>query len=69
MPNFFHHILAIELFQISKDKKNFGKLVISQICGFFWHFLALFDTFTSRYNDFDIKIKFSDYFYSYEHFI
>ena len=68
-PNFFHHILAIDVFQISQNKNNFGKRVISPICGFFWHFLALFDTFTTVYNHSDIKFKFSGYFYPYKHFI
>ena len=62
-PNFFHHILAIDVFQISQDKKNSGKRAISLICGFFQNFLALFDTFTTRYNHSDIKFKFSGYFY------
>ena len=57
------------LFSKNRMKKNFGKSVISPICGFFRHFLALFDTFTSRYNDFDIKFKFAGYFYPYKHFI
>ena len=32
-------------------------------------FLALFDTFTTRYNDSGMKLKFSSYFYPYKHFI
>jgi hypothetical protein len=44
-PNFFHHILAIDIFQISQDKKFWGIRVISSIFGFFRHFLALLDTF------------------------
>ena len=64
-PHFFHHILAIDLFQISLDKFFFGKRVLSPICGFFRHCLAFFDTFTTRYNHSDIKLKFSDY----KHFI
>ena len=68
-PNFFHHILAIDLFQISQDNFFFGKRTISPICGFFRHFFALFDTLTSRYNDFDIKFNFFCYFYPYKHFI
>ena len=68
-PNFFHHILAIDIFQISQDKFFFVKRVLSPICGFFWYFLALFDTFTSRYNDFNIEFQFSGYFYPYKHFI
>jgi hypothetical protein len=35
---------------------------------FFVIFLALFDTFITRYNDSDIKFKFSGYFYSYKSF-
>ena len=40
----------------------FGKRVISQTCGFFEHFLALFDPFTTRYNDPGIKFEFFDKF-------
>ena len=58
-PIFFHHILAIELFQISQDKKEIGKRVISSICGFFQYFLALFDTLTTRYDHSHIKFEFS----------
>ena len=47
----------------------FEKRVISSICGFFGILLALFDTFTTRYDDLDIKSKFSGYFYPYKHFI
>ena len=36
---------------------------------FFDNFLAFFDTFTTRYNDSDMKLKFSGYFYSYKRFI
>ena len=61
--------LLLDTFQICQDKIFFGKRVISPICGFFWHFLALFDTFITRYNDSDIKFKFSGYFYPYKHFI
>ena len=67
-PIFFHHILAIDTCQISQDKIFFGKRVISPICGFFGHFLALFDTFITRYNDSDIRFKFSGYSYSYKSF-
>jgi hypothetical protein len=65
---FFHHILAIDVFQISQDKKNSGKRVISPICVFFGIFWALFDTFSTIYNDSDIKFKFSGYFFSYKSF-
>jgi hypothetical protein len=41
-PNFFHHILAIDIFKISQDKIFFGKRNISLICGFFWHFFGPF---------------------------
>ena len=67
-PNFFHHILAIDVFKISQDKFFFGKRVISPICGFFGIFFALFDTFITRYNDSDIKFKFFGYFHSYKSF-
>ena len=50
-PNFFHHIIAIDTFQISQDNFFFEKLVLNQIFGFFQHFLALFETFTTLYND------------------
>jgi hypothetical protein len=65
---FFHHILAIDEFQISQDKFFSGKRVVSPICGFFGIFLALFVTFITIYNDSDIKFKFSGYFYSYKSF-
>ena len=38
-------------------------------CYFFQHFLALFDPIATRYNDPDIKFRFSAYLYSYKHFI
>ena len=47
----------------------FKKTGISPICGFFQNFLALFDTFTTRYNHSDIKFEFSGYFYPYQRFI
>ena len=56
---FFHHILAIDIFQISQDKFFFEKRVLNQICGFFQHFLALFETFTTLYNDPCIKFELS----------
>jgi hypothetical protein len=68
-PNFFHHILAIDIFQISQDKNIFGKRIVSSICGCFGTFLALFGTFTTRYIDSGIKLKFSGYFYPHKHFI
>ena len=45
------------------------KRILNQICGFFQHFLALFDTFTTRYSHSDIKLKFSDQFQYIKHFI
>ena len=61
--------LANNIFQISQDKKKFGKRVINQICGFFCHFLALFDTFSARYSHAGIKFEFSEQFQSIKHFI
>jgi hypothetical protein len=50
---FFYHVLAVDIFQISQDKFFFGKRVISRIFGFFLAFLALFDTFITRYHHSD----------------
>ena len=58
-PIFFHSIIAIEIFQISQDKLFFEKRTLNQICGFFQHFLALFETFTTLYIDACIKFEFS----------
>ena len=58
-PIFFHHILAIDIFQIGQDKIFFEKRFLNQICGFFQHFLTLFETFAARYNDPCIKFEFS----------
>ena len=58
-PNFFHHILAVDIFQNDQDKIIFEKHFLNQICGFFQHFLALFETFTTHYNDPCIKFEFS----------
>jgi hypothetical protein len=58
-PNFFCHILAIDIFQIGQDNFFFEKRFLNHICGFFQHFLALFETFTTRYNDSCIKFEFS----------
>ena len=55
---FFSHIKASYSFQISQDKKKFEKRVINQICGYFQHFLALFETFIALYNDPSIKFEF-----------
>ena len=57
------------MFQISQAKNFIKNPDISPICGFFQHFLALFDTFTSRYNHSYIKFEFSGYFYPYKHFL
>ena len=67
--HFFSQIITIDMYQISQGKHFLKKLGISPNCGFFLHFSALFDTFTTRYNDSDIKLKFSGYFYPYKHFI
>ena len=58
-PIFFHHILAIDIFHFSQDKFFFEKRILNQIFGFFQHFLALFETFTTLYNDPCIKFEFS----------
>ena len=68
-PNFFHHIIAVDIFQTSQGKIKFGKRVINQICGFFHHFLALFDTFSARYSHSGIKFEFSEQFPSKKHII
>jgi hypothetical protein len=57
------------MFQISQDKIFFEKRVLNQIFGFFQHFLALFDTFTTRYSHLDLKFEFSDQFQYIKHFI
>jgi len=51
--------LAIDIFQIGKDKIFFEKRFLNQIFGFFQHFLALFETFTTRYKNLCIKFDFS----------
>ena len=66
---FFPHIIAIDMYQISQAKIFFKKPDISPISGFFHKFLALFDTFTTRYDHSHIKFEFSGYFYLYIHFI
>ena len=55
--------------KLAKANFFFEKIVSSPNFGFFQNFLALFDTFTTRYNHSDIKFEFSGYFYPYEHFI
>ena len=47
---------------ISQCKNYFGKHIISQICGFFQHCLALFNPLTTRYNDPGKKFEFFDQF-------
>ena len=54
---FFPPIIAIDVYLIGQDNFFFGKPILSPICGFFEHFLALFDTFTARYIDSDIKFE------------
>ena len=63
-PIFFHHFLIINIFQISQDKFIFEKRFLNQICGFFQHFLALFETFISLYNDPCIEFELSGKFWS-----
>ena len=67
--HFFPHIIAIDMYQISQGKFFFEKPGISPSCGFFQQFLALFDTYTTRYDHSGIQFEFSDYFYPYKHFI
>ena len=57
------------MFQISQGKKFSEKPDISPNCGFFQNFLALFDTFTTRYSNSGIKFKFSDQFQYIKHYI
>ena len=52
------------MYLICQDKNKFEKQAISVICGFFQDFLALFDTFTTRYSHYGIKFEFSDSFWS-----
>jgi hypothetical protein len=53
--HFFSHNTAIDMYQISQGKIFSEKPGITPNCGFFQHFLALFDT--------GIKFEFSGYFY------
>jgi hypothetical protein len=62
--NFFPQFIAIDLYLILQDKFFFEKQAISVICGFFQEFLALFDTFTTRYSHSGMKFEFSDSFWS-----
>ena len=62
-------IIAIDMYQISQAQIFFKKPDISPISGFFHQFLALFDTFTTRYDHSHIKFEFSVYLYLYKHFI
>ena len=57
------------MFQISQGKKISEKPDITQNCGFFQLFLALLDTFATRYSHSDIKFEFSDQFQCMKHFI
>ena len=52
------------MYRIRQDNFFFEKQAISVICGFFQEFLALFDTFTTRYSHYGIKFEFSDSFWS-----
>ena len=49
-------------FELAKPIIFFKKRVSNQICGCFQHFLALFDSFTTRYSQSDMKFKSSDQF-------
>ena len=48
--HFFPHNIAIDMYQISQGKIFLEKPDITPNCGFFQHFLALFDTLTTRCN-------------------
>ena len=54
---------------ICQDKFCSEKQGISVIFGFFQDFLALFDTFTTRYSHSDINFEFFDQFQYIKHFI
>ena len=64
--NFFHHIIAINIVQISQDKRKFGKCVMNQISGFF---LSFFDPFSASYSHSGIQFEFFEQFQSIKHFI
>ena len=55
------------MYQISQGKKFSEKPGVTPNCVFFQHFLALFDTFTTRYSHTDIKFEFSDQFQCIKH--
>ena len=57
-------LIAVE----SKFEKKIGKSDLSPICGFLQKFLALFDTFTTRYSHPYIKFKSFDQFQCMKHF-
>ena len=61
---FFPHIIAIDINLICQDKFCSEKQGISVIFGFFQDFLALFDTFTTRYRHLGIKFEIFDSFWS-----
>ena len=67
--HFFSHIIAIDMYLMSQNKNVFEKQGKSLIVAFFSIFLALFDTFTTRYSPSDIKFEFSDQFKYIKHFI
>ena len=60
---FFPHIIAIDIHLICQDNFCFEKQAVNVICGFFQKFLALFDTFSTRYSHSGIKFEFSDSFW------
>jgi hypothetical protein len=62
--HFFPHIIAIDMYLINQDNFFFEKQAIIVICGIFQEFLALFDTFTTRYSHSGMKFEFSDSFWS-----
>ena len=57
------------MYQMSQAKIKFEKQGKSLICGFFQHFMALFETFTTKYSHSDIKFEFCDQFQYIKHFM
>ena len=68
-PIFFYHIIAINIFQISQDKKDLENALQNKFVAFFCHFLPFFDTFSATYSHSGIKFEFSEQFQSIKRFI
>ena len=52
-----------------KNDKKSTMVFCYQNCGFFHHFLAIFDTFSARYSHSGIKFEFFEQFLSKKHII